>query len=212
MSRYRGPRCKVCRRENEKLFLKGERCFTAECAFERRSYPPGEHGHGAQYRRSRESDFSRQLRAKQKARSIYDVTERQFRRYYQTALRQRGLTGFNLLQLLERRLDNIVYRLGYASSRPQARMMVTHGHFDVNSRRADIPSMVLSPGDEIVVRDASKKKVFFKNLLEEAEKRTPADWVDRDLKELSGKVVRFPERSEISGSLDEQLIVEYYSR
>jgi len=212
MSRYRGPRCKVCRRENEKLFLKGERCYTEKCAFERRSYPPGEHGHGAQYRRSRESDFSRQLRAKQKARSIYDVSERQFRRYYQIAQKQRGLTGFNLLQLLERRLDNVVFRLGYAASRPQARMMVTHGHFNVNSRRTDVPSMILSPGDKLVVREGSQKRTYFKNLVQEAENRNPSEWVDRDIQKLSGKVVRLPERSEISGSLDEQLIVEYYSR
>ncbi|MBS1250317.1 MAG: 30S ribosomal protein S4 [Chloroflexi bacterium] len=212
MSRYRGPKCKVCRRENEKLFLKGERCYSQKCAFERRSYPPGEHGYGSQYRRSRQSDFSRQLRAKQKARRIYDVSERQFRRYYQIALKQRGLTGFNLLQLLEMRLDNAVYRLGYAASRPQARMLVAHGHFDVNTRRTDVPSMTLSPGDEITVRETSKKRTFFKGLKKEAENRTPAEWVNRNLDNLSGKVVRLPDRSEISGSLDEQLIVEYYSR
>ncbi len=212
MSRYRGPRCKVCRRENEKLFLKGERCFTGKCAFERRSYPPGEHGHGSQYRRSRESDFSRQLRAKQKARRIYDVSERQFQRYYQIALQQRGLTGFTLLQLLERRLDNAVFRLGYAASRAHARMLIAHGHFDVNSRRTNVPSMTLSPGDEISVRAASKKRAYFKGLKKEAEDRTPAEWINRDVDTLSGKVMRLPERSEISGSLDEQLIVEYYSR
>ncbi len=212
MSRYRGPRCKVCRRENEKLFLKGERCFTGKCAFERRSYPPGEHGQGSQFRRSRQSDFSRQLRAKQKARRVYDVSERQFRRYYQKALQQRGLTGFNLLQLLEMRLDNAVYRLGYAVSRPQARMLVAHGHFNVNSRRTDVPSMILSLGDEIAVREGSQQRTYFKNLRKEAEDRNSAEWVDRDLEKLAGKVVRLPERSEISGSLDEQLIVEYYSR
>ena len=212
MSRYREAKCKICRREGEKLFLKGERCFTEKCAFERRSYPPGQHGRGAQYRRSRESDFSRQLRAKQKARRIYDVSERQFRRYYATAQQQRGLTGLNLLQILESRLDNVVYRLGYAASRAQARMLVTHGHFNVNNRRTDVPSVIMTPADNISVREGSKARSFFKNLAKDAEGRTPAEWVKRDLKALSGSVVRLPERSEIDGNLDEQLIVEYYSR
>lgn len=212
MARYRGPKCKVCRREGEKLFLKGERCYSQKCAYERRSYPPGQHGRSAQYRRSRESDFSRQLRAKQKARRVYDISERQFRRYYETALQRRGLTGMNLLQIIESRLDNAVYRMGYAASRPQARMLVTHGHFNVNGRRTDVPSMILSPGDEIAVREGSKKRTFFKNLKEEAENRTPVEWIDRNLDGLSGKVIRLPERSEIDGNLNEQLIVEYYSR
>jgi small subunit ribosomal protein S4 len=212
MSRYREAKCKVCRREGEKLFLKGERCFTEKCAFERRSYPPGQHGKGAQYRRSRESDYSRQLRAKQKARRIYDISERQFRRYYATAQQRRGLTGLNLLQILESRLDNVVYRLGYAASRAQARMLVTHGHFNVNNRRTDIPSVIVTPADSISVRDGSKKRTYFKGLAAEAENRTPAEWVARDLEALSGSVVRLPERSEIDGNLDEQLIVEYYSR
>lgn len=212
MSRYREAKCKVCRREGEKLFLKGERCFTEKCAFERRSYPPGQHGKGAQYRRSRESDYSRQLRAKQKARRIYDISERQFRRYYATAQQRRGLTGLNLLQIMESRLDNVVYRLGYAASRAQARMLVTHGHFNVNNRRTDIPSMIITPADSIGVREGSKKRTFFKNLTKDAENRTPAEWVKRDLKTLSGSLVRLPERSEIDGNLDEQLIVEYYSR
>lgn len=212
MSRYRGPKCKVCRREGEKLFLKGERCFTQKCAFERRSYPPGQHGRSAQYRRSRESDYARQLRAKQKARRIYDISERQFRRYYESALSRRGLTGLNLLQIVETRLDNVIYRLGYAASRAQARMLVTHGHFDVNGRRTDVPSTVVSPADTIRVRDGSRSRTFFKNLPKVAEDRSPADWVDRDLKNLTGKIVRLPERAEIDGNLDEQLIVEYYSR
>ena len=212
MSRYREAKCKVCRREGEKLFLKGERCFTEKCAFERRSYPPGQHGRGAQYRRSRESDFSRQLRAKQKARRIYDISERQFRRYYATAQQRRGLTGLNLLQILESRLDNVVYRLGYAASRAQARMLVTHGHFNVNLRRTDVPSMVVKTTDQISVREGSMKRTFFKNLTKEAENRTPVEWVKRDLKTLSGNLVRLPERSEIDGNLNEQLIVEYYSR
>ncbi len=212
MSRYREAKCKVCRREGEKLFLKGERCFTEKCAFERRSYPPGQHGRGAQYRRNRESDFSRQLRAKQKARRIYDVSERQFRRYFAVAQQRRGITGLNLLQILESRLDNVIYRLGYASSRAQARMLVTHGHFDVNNRRTDVPSVLVTTTDSINVRKGSKQRAYFKNLEKEAESRTPSEWVKRDLKTLSGSVVRLPERSEIDGNLDEQLIVEYYSR
>ncbi len=212
MSRYREAKCKICRREGEKLFLKGERCFTEKCAFERRSYPPGQHGRGAQYRRSRESDFSRQLRAKQKARRIYDISERQFRRYYATAQQRRGLTGLNLLQILESRLDNVVYRRGYAASRAQARMLVTHGHFNVNNRRTDVPSVIVKTTDNIGVREGSMKRTFFKNLNKEAENRTPVEWVKRDIKTLSGNLVRLPERSEIDGNLDEQLIVEYYSR
>ncbi len=212
MSRYREAKCKVCRREGEKLFLKGERCFTDKCAFERRAYPPGQHGRGAQYRRSRESDFSRQLRAKQKARRIYDISERQFRRYYATAQQRRGLTGLNLLQIMETRLDNVVYRLGYAASRAQARMLVTHGHFNVNGRRTDVPSMIIKASDNISVREGSKQRPFFKSLTAEAENHTPAEWVKRDLKTLSGSLVRLPERSEIDGNLDEHLIIEYYSR
>jgi small subunit ribosomal protein S4 len=212
MSRYREAKCKVCRREGEKLFLKGERCFSEKCAFERRSYPPGQHGRGAQYRRSRESDFSRQLRAKQKARRVYDISERQFRRYFANAQQRRGLTGLNLLQILETRLDNVVFRMGFADSRAQARMLVTHGHFNVNSRRTDVPSVIVKTTDQISVREGSKNRPYFKNLAKDAESRTPAEWIKRDLKTLSGSVVRLPERSEIDGNLDEQLIVEYYSR
>jgi small subunit ribosomal protein S4 len=212
MARYRGPVCKLCRREGEKLFLKGERCFTPKCAFERRGYAPGHHGRSSQFRRRRESDFSRQLRAKQKARRIYGILERQFNRYYEVSLQRRGLTGLNLLQILESRLDNVVYRLGYADSRAQARMLVTHGHFSVNGRRTDVPSMLLSADDEIIVRDGSRKRTYFKNLREIAEEKNIPAWLDRDVNNLSGKVVRLPERSEIDGNLNEQLIVEYYSR
>ncbi|MEJ2706435.1 MAG: 30S ribosomal protein S4 [Anaerolineales bacterium] len=212
MAKYRGPVCKLCRREGEKLFLKGERCFTPKCAFERRGYPPGEHGKSAQFRRRRESDFNRQLRAKQKARHIYGILERQFRRYYEVSLQRRGLTGLNLLQILEARLDNIVYRLGYADSRAQARLLVTHGHFSVNGRRTDVPSMLVEPGDEVAVRQESRSRTYFKNLSDVAEEKTVPDWLDRDLRNLSGKIIRLPERAEIDGNLNEQLIVEYYSR
>jgi small subunit ribosomal protein S4 len=161
-------------------------------------------------RTGRESDFARQLRAKQKARRIYGVLERQFRRYYETALGRRGLTGLNLLQILESRLDNVIFRLGFASSRPQARLLVTHGHFTVNGRRTDVPSMLLKEGDEIAVREGSSALTYFKDL--NAENRNFPAWLSRDLKKMSGLVGRLPERSEIDGSLNEQLIVEYYSR
>jgi small subunit ribosomal protein S4 len=212
MGKYVGPVCKLCRREGEKLFLKGERCYLPKCSFERRSYPPGEHGRSAQFRRRRESDYARQLRAKQKARRIYGVHERQFRRYYQFALRRSGLTGVNLLQILESRLDNVIYRLGYASSRAEARLLVTHGHFNVNGRRTDVPSMLLRPGDKIEVREGSRKRTFFKDLPAVAESRSVVDWLERDLKNLAGKVVRLPERAEIDATMNEHLIVEYYSR
>jgi small subunit ribosomal protein S4 len=212
MAKYRGPVCKLCRREGEKLFLKGERCFTPKCAFERRGYAPGQHGKGAQFRRRRESDYNRQLRAKQKARRMYGVLERQFHRYYEVALGRRGLTGLNLLQILETRLDNVIFRLGYAQNRAQARLLVTHGHFQVNGRRTDIPSMLVARGDEIAVREGSRSRTYFKDLAAVAEDKNVPPWLSRDLKTLSGTVVRLPERSEIDSNLQEQLIVEYYSR
>jgi small subunit ribosomal protein S4 len=212
MARYIGPVCKLCRREGEKLFLKGQRCFTPKCAFERRSYPPGEHGRDSQFRRRRVSDYSRQLREKQKTRRIYGITERQFRRYYRNALQQRGLTGVNLLRMLERRLDNVVFRLGYAESRQQARMLVTHGHFNVNGRRTDIPSMLVDTGDLIEVRDGSRKRTYFKEVGDVAEGRSVPTWLERDLTNLSGKITKMPERADIDANLNEQLIVEYYSR
>ncbi len=212
MARYTGPVCKLCRREGEKLFLKGERCFTPKCAVDRRGYPPGQHGRTSQFRRNRDSDYSKQLRAKQKARRVYGVLERQFRRYYRTALKKRGITGLALLQTLESRLDNVVYRLGYADSRAQARQLVTHGHFTVNGRRTDIPSMLISPGDEIRVRDGSRSRSYFKELKELAEQKNTPAWLTRDLANLGGSVIRPPDRSEIDGNLNEQLIVEYYSR
>jgi len=215
MSKTLGPVCKLCRREGEKLYLKGERCFTPKCAFEKRNFAPGMHGRTATRggnRSGRESDFARQLRAKQKARRIYGVLERQFRRYYETALGRRGLTGLNLLQILESRLDNVVFRLGFASSRAQARLLVTHGHFTVNGRRTDVPSMLLKEGDEIGVREGSSSLTYFKGLNALAETHSVPTWLNRDLKKMSGLVGRLPERAEIEGSLNEQLIVEYYSR
>jgi small subunit ribosomal protein S4 len=212
--------CKLCRREGEKLYLKGERCFTPKCSFEKRDFAPGQHGRtagkgggkGKGMGTGRASDFARQLRAKQKARRIYGVLERQFRRYYDTAITRRGLTGLNLLQILESRLDNVVFRLGFASSRSQARLLVAHGHFTVNGRRTNVPSMLLGEGDTITVREGSGKLTYFKDLGAYTEKRTSPSWLNRDLKSMSGSVARMPERTEIDGSLDEQLIVEYYSR
>ena len=212
MAKYCGPVCRLCRREGEKLFLKGARCFTPKCAFERRGYAPGQHGKSSQFSRKRASDYQRQLRAKQKARRVYGVLERQFHRYYEVSLHRRGMTGINLLQILESRLDNIVFRLGFAESRASARLLVTHGHFHVNGRRTDIPSMVVEIGDLVTVREGSLKREYFKSLPDSAEAHTVPGWLSRDLKNLSGSVVRLPERSEIDGNLAEQSIVEYYSR
>lgn len=217
MSKSLSPVCKLCRREGEKLYLKGERCFTPKCSFEKRDFAPGQHGRtagrgGKGMGTGRASDFARQLRAKQKARRVYGVLERQFRRYYDTAITRRGLTGLNLLQILESRLDNVVFRLGFASSRAQARLLVTHGHFTVNGRRTDVPSMLLAEGDVIAVREGSSKLSYFKEMPDYAEKRTTPSWLNRDVRSMSGSVARMPERAEIDGSLDEQLIVEYYSR
>jgi small subunit ribosomal protein S4 len=215
MAKYLGPVCRLCRREGEKLFLKGERCFTPKCAFERRSFAPGQHGKSGSRSRSatgRESDFARQLRAKQKARRVYGTLERQFRGYYGIAQKRRGLTGFNLLQILESRLDNVVFRLGFATSRAQARLLVTHGHFTVNGRRTDIPSMQVNAGDTVQVREGSREVTYFKELIDLAEKRNFPSWLTRDLKSLTGTVQRLPERAEIDGNLNEQLIVEFYSR
>src|SRR5512142_2384757 len=199
MAKTIGPVCKLCRREGEKLYLKGERCFTPKCAIEKRAYAPGQHGKTAGRGGRRgggatgESDFARQLRAKQKARRVYGVFERQFRRYYETALGRRGLTGLNLLQILESRLDNVVFRLGFASSRAEARMLVTHGHFMVNGRRTDVPSMLLKEGDQIAVRTGSDTITYFKNLPALAEKRTSPSWLNRDIRSLTGSVSRMPD-------------------
>lgn len=211
MARYNGPVCRLCRREGEKLFLKGERCFSPKCAFERRSYAPGMHGRQAQYRR-KESDFALQLRAKQKARRLYGIYERQFRRYFREAQRQKGLTGVNLLILLESRLDNVVYRLGFSSSRAQARQLVLHGHFDVNGRKTNIPSYLVKPGDIIAVRDISRGKTYFKEVSQILDDNQVPAWLSLDLTNLTGKMVDLPSRDDIDVSLNEQLIVEYYSR
>ena len=211
MARYTGPVCKLCRREGEKLFLKGERCLTNKCAFERRPYPPGMHGPEARWRR-KVSDYALQLREKQKARRIYGLMERQFRRYFREAQKSRGLTGSALLILLERRLDNVVYRLGFADSRAQARQLVRHGHFDVNGRKTDIPSFLCKPGDEIRVRQNSRNKKYFKDRARILGERPVPDWLSLDPEEMVGKVLSIPTREEIDTPLNEKLIVEYYSR
>ncbi len=211
MARYTGSVCKLCRREGMKLFLKGERCLSPKCAMERRGYAPGMHGRRRQYRR-RVSAYGQQLREKQKARRVYGVFERQFRRYYGLADRSRGSTGANLLGILERRFDNVVYRLGFADSRAQARQLVSHGHFELNGRKLNIASALVSAGDLVRVRESSKENGYFRGLGEVLEHRSVPDWLSLNPEEMSGTVVALPTREQIDAPLTEQLIVAYYSR
>ena len=212
MARTIGPVCKLCRREGEKLFLKGARCLSPKCAIERRGYAPGQHGKTSQFKRGRSTDYLNQLREKQKARRIYGVLEAQFRRYYSVALKSKGVTGAMLLSLLESRLDNVVFRLGLATSRAQARQLVAHGHIDVNGRRTKAPSYLCKAGDAISVHAASLKSPYFKNVQKEVAEYVPPKWLSFDSSQLSGKVITRPSREEIDLTLNEQLIVEYYSR
>ncbi len=212
MARHTGPVCKLCRREGEKLFLKGSRCLTPKCAIERRSYPPGQHGRSSQYRRGRASDYLLQLREKQKMRRIYGVYERQFSNYFSKAEQRAGLTGNNLLAILESRLDNVVYRLGIAESRAQARQLVLHGHIMLNGRKTNIPSALVKSGDHISVRSQSQKKNYFKALRQDLDDRQVPRWLNLDAKNMSAQVIQLPSREDIDVSLNEQLIVEYYSR
>ncbi|MFO7664183.1 MAG: 30S ribosomal protein S4 [Chloroflexota bacterium] len=212
MARYTGPVCRLCRREGEKLFLKGSRCLTPKCAIERRNYAPGQHGREGQFRRGRASDYLLQLREKQKARRIYGVLERQFSRYFESASRQSGLTGYNLLATLERRLDNVVYRLGMADSRAQARQLVSHGHIMLNNRKTNIPSALVSPGDVVSVRPESQRLTYFKDRRQDIDDRRVPGWLGLESASLSGRIVNMPAREDIDISLNEQLIVEYYSR
>jgi small subunit ribosomal protein S4 len=212
MARYTGPVCKLCRREGQKLFLKGARCFSPKCSLERREYPPGEHGRYAQFRRRRPSDYSLQLRAKQTVRRVYGILERQFRRYFRLAERQPGMTGENLLILLERRLDNVVYRVGFADSRAQARQLVQHGHFMVNGRRVTIPSLLIRPDDAIVVRDGSRKRAYFKERAQLLDEQQVPVWLRVDPAALSAQVVSLPRREDIEVPVNEQVVVEFYSR
>ncbi len=212
MARYTGPVCRLCRREGEKLFLKGSRCMTPKCSFERRGYPPGEHGRDAQFRRGRASDYLLQLREKQKARRIYGVMERQFSGYFVEAEKRPGLTGTNLLTLLERRLDNVVYRLGVGTSRAQARQLVQHGHIMLNGRKTNVPSALVSPGDVVSIRPESAGKKYFKELRQSIDDRQVPRWLTLNTSDLSAKVNNLPAREDIDVTLNEQLIVEYYSR
>ncbi|MDQ3670963.1 MAG: 30S ribosomal protein S4 [Actinomycetota bacterium] len=206
MARDRGPKCRLCRREGLKLFLKGERCLTEKCAVERRSYPPGEHGRG----RIKQSEYLLQLREKQKARRYYGLLEKQFRLTYERASRGQGAPGENLLRMLETRLDNVVYRLGFAGSRAQSRQLVRHGHFQVNGRRVNIPSYGVKAGDVIALRPGSPVE----QLVREATDLTAsvAPWLQADHDGLTGQVLRFPERDEIDVPVQESLIVELYSK
>lgn len=214
MARYTGPVCKLCRREGEKLFLKGKRCLSPKCPFETgHDYPPGAHGRMARFRRRRRSsDYLRQLREKQKSRRIYGVLERQFRRYFREAERQPGRTGENLIVLLERRLDNVVYRLGFADSRAQARQLVQHGHFTLNGRRMNIPSHLVRPQDVISVRGGSRTTVYFKERAEQLDEGAVSNWLSLDSRALAGRMVQVPVRENIETVLNEDLIVEFYSR
>jgi len=212
LARYTGPVCKLCRREGEKLFLKGSRCLTPKCAIERRSYPPGQHGRESQFRRGRASDYLLQLREKQKVRRIYGVYERQFSNYFRKAEQRSGLTGSNLLVLLESRLDNVVYRLGMADSRPQARQLVRHGHIMLNGRRTNVPSALVSAGDSVSVRPESARLTYFKTLRQALDDKQVPRWLQLDAKNMSAQVLQLPIREDIDVSLNEQLVVEYYSR
>lgn len=211
MARYTDAVCKLCRREGMKLFLKGERCLSPKCAIERRNYPPGVHGKKQQFRRKM-SDYGLQLREKQKARRVYGILERQFQRYFREAQKRPGLTGENLLQLLECRLDNMVYRMGFADSRAQARQLVNHGHFTVNGVRADIASYLVKAGDVVAVRESSRNNEYFKYAAEAMEHKRIAEWLDVNPAQLVGRVNAVPERAQIDIPVNEQLIVEYYSR
>ena len=206
MARDRDPQCKQCRREGEKLFLKGSRCLTEKCAIERRNYPPGHHGRG----RIRQSEYLIQLREKQRARRYYGVLEKQFRRYYEKASRQSGVTGENLLTLLEQRFDNVLVRLGFAGSRRQARQMIRHGHWTINGRRVDIPSFQVSEGDIIAFKAGSPGEPVVRAATE-LTAQVPA-WLQADHDSLTAKVLRSPERKEIATPVQEQLIVELYSK
>jgi len=208
MARYTGPSCRLCRREGMKLFLKGDRCFSNKCAIGRRGYAPGEHGQG----RKKVSEYGLQLREKQKVRRMYGVLEKQFHNYFKKATRQPGVTGENLLRLLERRLDNVVYRLGLAASRREARQLVRHGHFTVNGRKVNIPSFLVKVGDVVNVRDKSKEIPRVKELMERAADSTPPEWLEYDAERGSGRVLALPNREQIDIPVQEHLIVELYSR
>ena len=209
MARYRGSVCRLCRRENLKLFLKGDRCYSDKCAFERRSYPPGQHG---QRRGGKYSDYRLQLREKQKVKRIYGVLETQFRGYYRRAERQKGITGTNLLLLLERRMDNVVYRMGFASSRNQARQLVRHNHFLVNGKKVNIPSYLLKPGDVVEVREKSRNVAPIVEAMETVVRRGIPNWIEVEKEKFRGTFKSLPSREDLTMPIQEQLIVELYSK
>ena len=208
MARYTNPVCKLCRREGMKLFLKGDRCFTVKCAVEKRNYPPGEHGQ----RRSKPSEYGLQLREKQKMKRIYGVLEAQFRTYFEMAARQKGVTGENLVRLLEQRLDNIVHRLGFAASRAQARVLVRHGHFRVNGRRVTIPSVLLKAGDVVEVQPKSRELTEIAGAIEGAKKRRVPAWLEMDAGNFKATVRTLPSKEEMAIPVQEQLVVALYSK
>ena len=208
MARYKDEQCRICRREGQKLFLKGSRCYTDKCSIARRNYAPGQNGQ----KRKKLSEYGTQLREKQKTKSFYGVGEKQFRRYFEMASATRGKTGEVLLQILERRLDNVVYRLGYGSSRAQARMLITHGCFEVNGQKVDIPSYLLKEGDIVTVREIRKDNGVIKLNVEENSARPVPEWLQKDANNLNGKVVRLPVREDVDIPVEEHLIVELYSK
>ncbi len=208
MAKYTGSKCRQCRREGGKLFLKGEKCFTSKCPIENRPFPPGQHGQ----KRARLSDYAVQLREKQKLRRIYGVLERQFRSYYKEADRRKGSTGENLLQLLESRLDSVVYRMGFGASRSEARQLIRHNGITLNGRKMNIPSHQVKPGDQIAVAQKVREQLRIKGALEAIEQRGFVDWVDVDVKKLEGIYKHLPERSELPSDINEHLVVELYSK
>jgi small subunit ribosomal protein S4 len=208
LARHTGPVCRICRREGLKLFLKGDRCFKEKCAFERRGYAPGQHGR----RRSKVQGYGIQLREKQKVKRMYGVLERQFRNYFIKASRTKGITGTNLLQLLERRLDNVIYRLGFASSRAMARQLVAHGHILVNGRKLDVPSSLLKPGSVVSLRESSRKNEAIKICLDTASGRGIPGWLELEAEQFRGTVKQLPAREDITMPIQEKLVVELYSK
>ncbi len=209
MARYTDAVCRLCRRENQKLFLKGDRCYTEKCAVDRRPFAPGQHGNA---RNKKLSEYGNQLREKQKARRYYGVLENQFHKYYEMAMNRKGVTGENLLSILETRLDNTVYRLGFAMSRPEARQLVRHGHFTVNGKKVDIPSYLVAPGEVITLRDKSRSMDKFKATIEANGSRVVPKWLDFDKNSLVAKVVALPAREDIDLPIEEHLIIELYSK
>ena len=208
MARYKDEQCRICRREGQKLFLKGSRCYSDKCSISRRNYAPGQHGQ----RRTKLSEYGTQLREKQKTKSYYGVAEKQFRKYFEMASNKRGITGTNLLQILESRLDNVVYRLGFGSSRAQARQLVNHGQFEVNGKKVDIASYLVKPGDVVAVRENKKDNATIKANVEENAAKPVPEWLEKNNETLSGKVVRLASREDIDIPIEEHLIVELYSK